>query len=256
MNKNNYIGLFKFRECNDNLFNILSNSQLWFSKPAELNDPFDCRVDIIDCLENAIKYFGGINQSKWRDLMTLRTKHEVILNTIQMHSKELGLCSFSGSININENPLLWSHYANKHEGVCLMYKIPHDFVSNKNVLAISPVTYDEEDNQPLTKWFIENAGLFDRDNIDDLLMGLHKYVLTIKDNSWSYEGETRLIRDQSGLLYIDKVFLAQVTFGLHTDTENENRIKDILKSDKGYSHVDLTRMVRSNSDFGIEMIDI
>ncbi len=46
--------LFKFRKIDKYLLTSLVQSEIYFAHPEQLNDPLDCRVDILNALENAI----------------------------------------------------------------------------------------------------------------------------------------------------------------------------------------------------------
>lgn len=46
-------GLFRYRKCDEHLWQDLANSRLYFSVPAALNDPFDCRIDWRNALQRA-----------------------------------------------------------------------------------------------------------------------------------------------------------------------------------------------------------
>ena len=45
---------FKFAKINDRLIQSLIKSEIYFSVPEKLNDPFDCRINVKKALDNAI----------------------------------------------------------------------------------------------------------------------------------------------------------------------------------------------------------
>ena len=79
-------------------------------------------------------------------------------------------------------------------------------------------------------------------------------MLTAKSPAWHYEGEVRLIRDKPGTKEIPREYLAQVTFGLKTSDADQALVTSIIEC--YYSHVDLVKVVRSDSDFNFEFEDL
>jgi hypothetical protein len=86
--------------------------------------------------------------------------------------KRFGMICFSRNW---ENPVLWSHYASKHRGVCLGFEVADDLVSevdyiNKRI----PIEFDSQDpNNGLDEGFVNK-------------------LLRTKFEHWQYEDERRL----------------------------------------------------------------
>ncbi len=83
-----------------------------------------------------------------------------------------GIICFSRSWR---NPVLWSHYADKHEGICLGFEIPED--------DVSAVTYQEG---LLQKSSGQSEEVFLRDE------KTQRKLLTTKFKHWGYEDEIRM----------------------------------------------------------------
>ena len=111
------ITLFKFRSINKYLIDTLVKGTIYCARPIRLNDPLDCQVDIKKAAEHAISLLSG---KKKQNLVKL-SKPNGLFDNIQKSIKNVGICSFS---LVLEEPLLWSHYANEHKGLCLTYEIP------------------------------------------------------------------------------------------------------------------------------------
>ena len=75
------------------------------------------------------------------------------------------------------NPLMWSHYANSHKGICIEYEINPECLARHNndneLLRLCPCAY--KDHKPMS----------DGITLDNALMA--------KASCWSYEEEARLI---------------------------------------------------------------
>jgi hypothetical protein len=86
--------LFRYRAATVNTFGEIANSQLWYSRFSELNDPFEG------------VYINRSGDGALDDLLaTMR------------------VCCFSKS---HDNLLLWAHYADSHRGLCLEYDITEE----------------------------------------------------------------------------------------------------------------------------------
>lgn len=87
-------------------------------------------------------------------------------------SEEMGAICFSRRWR---NPVLWSHYADKHNGIALGFDIPYDHAK--------PVSYTGE---RLTDEVIDSLH---KDDGEDLALKL----LTTKFKHWGYEEEVRIL---------------------------------------------------------------
>ena len=235
---------FKFREINKYLIDSLVKGTIYCASPSKLNDPFDCRVDIKKAVNQAILNLSGEKKRILSKLANMKG----YLDQIQKDTGDVALCSFS---LVLAESLLWSHYANQHRGLCLTYEFSEDFLNNPDsILGAVPVEY--EDNS-LTNWFIENTPT-EETEFKKFTLEIVKKVLTIKSPSWGYEKEFRIIRKQAGAFEIEKEQLIQICFGLNTAVSDINRIRQLVDS-SGYT-VEYCKMVRSQSDFGIEAQEI
>jgi Protein of unknown function (DUF2971) len=89
------------------------------------------------------------------------------------YNEDTGLLCFSKNWT---SPVLWSHYAAKHTGVCLGFDVPRELVQE--------VTY--EDERIL-------ARLADNANPSVLDQALQEQLLRTKYRHWSYEEERRIV---------------------------------------------------------------
>lgn len=241
------ITLFKFRSINKYIIDTLVKGTIYCARPIRLNDPFDCQVDIKKAAEHAISLLSG---KKKQNLVKL-SKPNGLFDNIQKSIKNVGICSFS---LVLEEPLLWSHYANEHKGLCLTYEIPFQsfFEPSKKIEgAIIPVDYGEN---PLTEWFIENAPEKARIDTKKLSNELVEKVLSIKGKGWGYEKEARIICSKEGAFPIPKDYLKQVCFGMNAPESDISLIKQIIDN-VGYS-VEYYQIERTEKDFGIKTVKI
>ncbi|WP_169819440.1 DUF2971 domain-containing protein [Pseudohongiella acticola] len=170
----------------------IKERRLKVARILELNDPFE---------------FLGANLKD-------REFRRAMNNIKEKLSETKGLLCFSKTWN---NPVLWSHYADHHRGVCLEFEIPE-----KN---LSKVDYVEER--------IQYSG-----DIDTSLM---RRFLTTKFEHWSYEQEYRafigldLESAEDGLYFMDfddNLVLKSVIIG-HSSLVTRLDVSTALGSIKG-----------------------
>ncbi len=213
--------LCKFRSINEKLIDSIEKNYIYFSHPDDLNDPFDCKIDISKSLNIAINKSRGRIKEK---LIKLR-EEETYIKDLNVKLSSMGI--FSSSYNMNSKSLreslLWSHYGNKHKGLCLIYNIPDDYVLSNSMGGV-PVIYK---NNSLTNHFIKWANSKKNLTTYEFIDELAKKYLSIKDKCWKYENEYRLIRNDTGEFIIDKSFLKYICFGLNAELEDEEKIIEL-----------------------------
>jgi hypothetical protein len=232
---------FKFRSIDKHLIESLVNSRLYFAKPNALNDPFDCSLE----LEKSISRAASSATGKRKDFL------DKVLDTPFPRDwkrllENIGVCSFS--LNLNET-VLWSHYADEHKGLCLLYRFPESFLLDKQneVLGVDKVKYADD---ALTDWLKTNAPL----EMGNFTSELLKIYLTAKSNAWQYENEARIIRLEHGLFDIPSGLLEQVCFGLRTPRADIELITKLASEHCGCNK--FCQMIRGESDFGITAVEI
>ena len=235
---------FKYRPIDKRLLESLIHSSIYFSHRAQLNDPFDCNVDIVRALDHAVE--GG--SCKSTVLLQQFRRDEVVHRKFSKNVAALGVGSFSLT---NSETLLWSHYANDHKGAVMRYSFPMDFLDDEeNILGVSMVSYKPN---AISDWLVENAYLYE-ENHQEFITGLLKKVLMSKAPAWSYEQEARIVRPESGLFEVPRSTLTHVIFGLQTSKQDENLVRAVME--KYYDGVGFGRAARTSDDFGIEIIEI
>jgi len=232
----------RFTPINENLISTLVNSQLYFSSIQNLNDPYDCKIDIEGSLKNAMK--AANDEQK----IILRVYTREILSQLKEKIEQVGVVCFSKQLN---NKLMWSHYAKNHTGLCLTYEIPSEFILNNSppLLGWDEVRYG---NEEIKNFFLKlnssNGANESKHFIEPLVIAL----MTTKSIDWGCEQEFRIVKSEPGKLEIDRSWLKQICFGLATTNEHISLIKKII-SNHGYSNIVFAKMTRSSScDFGFE----
>jgi DUF2971 family protein len=135
--------LFKFKSLSggsrDQVLDVITNSRIYFSSPDQFNDPLDCAPVCVpakstsdpqfvqEMLEDeaalasaagkspeeieALRQAEGVPPNKVGSAVTARLRAELI--------NDARVFCLSAS---DSHPLLWSHYADSHRGVCLHFR--------------------------------------------------------------------------------------------------------------------------------------
>lgn len=124
-------------------------------------------------------------------------------------TNSFGIVCFSGML---DNPLMWSHYADNHRGICLMYMPDRDL--SGLLSAHHEVRYSRE---------YPRIRMVDLPKIGSV--GVESLLLT-KSNDWRYEYEYRLIRPfgaRSSLSYSPNALVA-IILGARISKEDEQEV--------------------------------
>lgn len=224
----------------------LENKYLYFSRPSELNDPFDCQIQI-DFDANNKEYLQWIkdNRNKIKANNCLATV-DGIKKLIQEDKVVNGLTNM-GKYIVDKNHLLslttdcmnesmWALYAGNYNGICIGYKA--DFTNSfmpkriefsdenkiinvnisKHIINFQQMKYDNLGNHPL-QLFKDNNSQFENVN----------YNLTHKKKCWETEKEYRAIFQDN-----DFNLLEEIIFGYRVKNETVEHIKHTIK--KQYSN--------------------
>lgn len=210
----------------DRLLAVLTQHQLWFARPIEFNDPFDCAPAVRTTFTReglaatAIRVADrrtrsqpeAVREAARKQLMADALASTVDQAEAQSAAKqimaaiqtEIGVLSLSDK---SDSVLMWSHYGESHTGVCLRF----DTAKSRLMQEAQPVRYQEE--RPV----IDLIG--DRENTMEKAL-LHKA------SYWAYEEEWRVIRvKRPGLHRFEPEALDAIIFGAKIDPAIEARIR-------------------------------
>ncbi|MBQ8761506.1 MAG: DUF2971 domain-containing protein [Bacteroidales bacterium] len=129
-----------------------------------------------------------------------------------------------------DNPLMWSHYADSHRGICIQYKITQSNLADNKDEIVRLLDIDYYKSFPLDG----NISFIDS--------------LIVKSNYWKYEKETRLIIYPRNV--VDKYYqlsnfeVESVYMGVRIDNKKRDFLKDMLKNNS----IKLYQMTFSKND--------
>lgn len=253
----------KYFTLNGDFYNSISNNYLWFSNPLDFNDPYDCNLKLdFDNTEDELRLFFKSSKNNYvlknddrgltidveektraflnnPDLMREKI-HDIFVNQIV---SSYGICSFSEN---DQSLLMWSHYADKHKGVCLVFDVKSDLS-----FFSTPFKVEYQSKYPKINYV--------RDKINEKPLSSQS-VFATKSKDWEYEDEIRIIKDIHsfnefrGEIYFNKTCLVEVIFGykLSKDKEKTNFLKDYFKG-FGYN-IEFSEIKLKDHEFGLEKL--
>jgi hypothetical protein len=206
--------LYHYLSSNHALSNI-NRRRIKISKLDELNDPFE---------------LVAANHSE-------KDQRNILNGWKETMAKKWGILCFSRTW---KNPVMWSHYADRHKGMCLGFEVSNE--------VTMPVKYTKNRlNVDIEE--LHDRGMLDKRVMDRLLKT--KYV------DWNYEREVRVyssIKDkyeQTGLFFYpfdEKLRLAEIIAGpLCEISENEIK-KNLSEKDLGVKIVKSRLAFKTFSD--------
>ena len=207
--------LYKYCAYNTNSLSILINKRIWVAKPESFNDPFDCNIKFKSEINS--KAFSKYLNRTGRTTGNLDRDYEIFLKGLkEFRNKDIKRFGVFSMSQINDNILMWSHYANQHKGFCIEFvRLSNNLLGNIEVTR--PVDYhcDYPEVEPL-----DSSG-----NIDH---SIFKKMLFTKAKDWSYEKEWRLTYDEGDKEEPLPADISSIIFGLRMSEEHKNTIRNIL----------------------------
>ena len=188
--------LFKYCKYNENdesnfdLTNLLNN-QIHLASPSIFNDPFDSLFSInpfefkvknnskVNIAQNVIKFFNHFQKLKEINDRQL-DNYNLYFNGINRNI--LTVSCFCERV---DSVLMWSHYANKHEGFCIEYNFRKMSNDDQRKIFLYPINYVET---------IPNLNSYFNNTESKNILSFTFAAIT-KAVDWKYEQEWRIVYD-------------------------------------------------------------
>lgn len=208
---------------------IIDTGTLKFTNPSEFNDPFDCDIELLQ-FEN----IGKLDQHVFDDYAELKKMYPLLSfdNFLKLYEPSINkkiestsVCCFSSNENIG-NILMWSHYANKHKGICFQF-------DNNFEKKFIDLDVEEELSEGKVNYHFDGKLNYLAENKKDG----HTWVFVNKAKEWKYEVEYRfMIINKKEIQRFDPLFLRGVYFGLKVTDEERFDFISLCKQ-KNYLHL-------------------
>lgn len=225
-----FISFNQDEKLNNNKIDTLNRKSLYMPSPLDFNDPYDCELsfNLLGGLEDFLRI--GLNREQRRAIkhnQKLKSETKIEAEKLQKElegewttlKKQMAVCCFTESV---DNFLMWSHYANSYNGVCLEYNL-NEVRDLKYFL--SPVLYT--DKLIRARDYITKDDL-KKDKYNRLMKAAIISVLS-KQSQWKYENEWRIIniiKNESDR-YISMPLPKAIYVGFKVNNENRKRIKSV-----------------------------
>lgn len=240
--------LYKYQTFNSYALRLLCEAEVYYANPKQFNDPLDCDPTItadVDtktlarlCLEMGVAALGKdhavtlLNNNRRMSAhygeqieppdVEKYYRHSLKCDINRFLSTEMekqGVLSLAGNWSC---PLMWSHYADEHRGICIEYDLKeHHFCDLRKVSYKAPRSIKASD---LVAWKLNGcAEAADR---------VRSTFFFAKASEWQYENEWRDINKSNGA-YNAPSMISAVYFGLRCDSAV---ITSIVKTLSNASH--------------------
>lgn len=224
--------LYKYRTFNVHTLRLLSDAEVYYASPRHFNDPLDCdptiEIDVdrtaleklcfrmladAEGKERALQTIGELRyaSTEYGDYKTdpaveryyMRLCAREIKRSLDQEYSNLGVLSLASRW---DSPLMWSHYADQHRGICIEYDLTEHVCRD-----LQPVRY----NNPRS---VKTSQLIEC-KIKKSLSAERRIQNTYffsKAPQWRYEKEWRNIDHEPGSS-IAPFRISGVYFGLRCD---------------------------------------
>jgi hypothetical protein len=171
----------------------------YFASPSSFNDPFDCRPNLtLEGTEHAVReYLYGMWARQEPQVPDAERKAEVeaILRDPSRdpripENNRLFAAAYDSLVTaqvgvlclseVHDDILMWSHYADCHKGICLIYETGYEFFAHAQ-----PVRYQRE--RPSVNPVAQST----EEMLDNAIF--------TKSSAWAYEKEWRILHYRQGV---------------------------------------------------------
>jgi hypothetical protein len=229
-----------------NLRDTIVHSVFRLSRPTEFNDPFDMHCRFVAAAteqEKFARFTTMVDEQMTHPASS--TQKQIAVNNLMAESQQAleerfhlsvagvrqttGVHCFAGT---PRSVLMWSHYADKHRGVCLQFDTSRDFPLLSQALPVTPVAGED---LPSVNFIV---------GFKDQILGM----LISKHEGWEYEKERRIIWLDQGGRYVDirHDSLRSIILGLHVSDESIEFICELL-AERAAAGLPSVRVLRAHA---------
>ncbi|PHR70585.1 MAG: hypothetical protein COA67_08140 [Lutibacter sp.] len=211
---------YRYQTINKLTLQNLSNQMNWVADPLEFNDPFEFSL-------HEEYYTNSEGKQEFLEL-----NHKQRIKNIQNQIKNFGVVCYSTKYS---NILLWSHYADNHKGMCLVFD-----VKEENISFMRKISYDKK---------LPFVGHKSDISHEDIIS-----VVTTKSSDWLYEYEYREVITKKKILKDYPGDLVEIIFGCRTPLDDIKIVRDIAvgKNNK----LIISKMIIAQNNYQIDKLSV
>ena len=224
--------VFKYRGNYERDLLTLANNQIYAPTYDYLNDPFEGMMHSTRDNETIefFKLFGGGEN--------LESAYKEIVQML----KKVGVYSLSTD---EKNEILWSLYANGHQGFIIAYQL-EELLKDFNFNPVMPLV-----NQVKVKYDTKPSGLLQFKDLPYRGFNLSN-AIGVKSKSWEHEKEVRLIFEQNELIDYNFRAVSRIIFGLRAEDKNIDKTMKLLAG-RDYKY---QKVVKIDNSFDLGIINL
>jgi len=253
--------LYKYRSLSDTSSSfaerIFTHNELYFPKPSEFNDPFDCSpVATLDATENQFAtYLDGLYKRRMphlsradrrasvKSVLKDRTRNNNSILAYQTLKESMakvvelaGVLSLSARCN---HILMWSHYADSHRGICLRFKASS---TTPFFGRAQRVVYQAE--RPKLNLILDNHET------------QSTKALLAKADFWGYEEEWRIVEHElgPGVHQFPPELLDGVILGARISDENKQNVMSWVATRK--NNLEILQARFNDKSFRLDIVPV
>lgn len=234
---------------------LLQDSDLYFPRCSEFNDPFDCRSVALDFNPNPVK-----REDSWRrelgpslggeggnlDMETKKMVDESGTDAGQERLRTLyyEFLNQQGIVSLSSRPdimLMWSYYSEGHQGVVVRFNMncKRDDTPTPTKFSVVEVRYRHRFPR--------------KEHGDTSEFGIVIPMLRTKAKDWQHESEWRMVAwEEFGYIRFPQSLINGVILGIRTCHCVEERIRNWIAGRS--APVELLRMRHKPDSFELEVI--
>lgn len=240
--------VYKYESFETAFDKIILGKTLMFSKPSTFNDPFDCNEYLLkpeltdEMVDKALDSLGENLTTEYRNRLKKNLQNpENVAEILREEKEKFKMTCFS---RISDETLMWSHYADKHNGICVGFKFP---INYQEKFILCGVRYENEIKP------IDGETDFLRTSL---------YWLTTKSERWVYENEVRAItktipEKERQTIEFDGKHIKEIIFGCNVSSSKiKQSIKKINETELNENGIEFYKMEIDKSSFLLKKIQI
>jgi hypothetical protein len=245
--------LYKYRPINIRTLLSLLNSEIYFARYEEFNDPFDSLMPkMVVSRERQQSIIKSIELSKENYSSLLDRVQKEGFNAVFLKDYKAQIKRLQDKTRVLtlsqrcDSPLMFAHYADGGKGICIEYLtecLP--FVENLKAVDY-PLEY------PTWEYRIRSGSV----EVDfDMLVRLHYYT---KSPDWKYEKEWRIVRNtfdgDTGIHLYPERMLTGIIFGNQAGVEAKKLVMELVRNRP--SAIGFKEVIGMKEDFSLEIQEL
>ena len=169
---------------------------------------------------------------------TLKEYNKIALETFALARKMPGNIFKTTCLSENSKSILmWSHYAQQHEGFCIEYDFNKAIESNFPTDCLTKVFYSDSMPKLNVRSLVQairkkHDPKYVKDpNITNLTFETYLKAITTKNTVWQYEEEWRIILDNFSAIQIGKIpYATKIIMGININEKNKADLLEIANA--------------------------